>query len=182
MRGAARLRSLALVLACAWVALGGGEAGAFALRSSVIGNGATPSGGMGNGTRAMQATVGQAVVGLSGDGTKTLVHGFWARGGVLLVGVEEGPPAGPSAIAFGMPRPNPSHAGVNFTVAIPERGDVRLDVFDLQGRAVEQILNAELPAGLHSVRWNARVSAGVYLARLVVGGRVVAERRVVMVR
>ncbi len=159
-----------------------GSAAAFQFRSVVIGNGATPPGGIGDGTRAMQATAGQPVVGVSAGATSALVHGFWARGGVLLLGVDDGPqlPA-PLTLAFGAPHPNPTRAGTSFTIAIPAAGAVRLDVFDLQGRPVDHLVDGQLPAGVHSMRWSAAVAPGVYLARLTVDGRRVAERRIVVI-
>jgi hypothetical protein len=174
-RGAVLMGALWLLAACA--------TGGFAFRKAVVGNGATPPAGMGDGARAMQATAGQAIAGTGGDGSRTLVHGFWARGGVLMVGVDDGPPTGsrPKALALGPPHPNPARAGTSFTLAIPEPGDVRLDVFDLQGRWVQNLVEGRLPAGVRSVQWNASVRPGVYLARLSVGGARVAERRLIVV-
>ncbi len=174
-------RSIA-ALASVLCLLAAGNAGGWELRHAVIGNGATAPGGMADGGRAMRATTGQAIVGQGGDGSRTLVHGFWARGGVLVLGVD-GPPKGPGPLrlAFGQPYPNPAVAGVHFAITMPEPGSVRLDVFDLQGREVERVVDADLPAGVHSVRWSASVRPGVYLARLTVGGARVAERRLIVV-
>jgi hypothetical protein len=157
------------------------DAGAMEFRRVVVGNGATPPGGMLGAAQVMQATAGQAIVGQSGDGSLTQVHGFWARGGVVVLGVD-GPPKGTGLqrLAFGPPFPNPAISDVHFTITIPQPGHVRLDVFDLQGREVEGVIDGPLAAGVHSVRWAASVAPGVYLARLSVGGARVAERRLIV--
>ena len=176
-------RSVAILCGLSCLLMIAFGAGGWEFRRAVVGNGAAAPTGMTDGARAMQATAGQAIVGQSGDGTRTQVLGFWARGAVLVLGVD-GPPKGSGTprLAFGPPQPNPVRAGTRLAIALPEPGDVRLDVFDLQGREVANLVDAHMGAGTHSVHWNAAVSPGVYLARLVVDGRSVAERRLVVVR
>ena len=49
---------------------------------------------------------------------------------------------------------------------------MRLEIFDLQGRRVRTLLEANLPPGEHRVRWDGQsdagraVASGVYLVRL----------------
>lgn len=159
------------------------DARAFALQRSVVGNAATPVAGVGDGVRRVNGTVGQPVVrGGQADG-RVLLHGFWARGGVLLVGAG-GPRGGAPGVAasLGAPRPNPVRGEADFTMVLPARGAARVDVFDVQGRAVDVAFDGTLGAGAHRVRWSARVAPGVYLARLSLDGRAVSERRVVVTR
>lgn len=173
--------AIAAVLALAG---GAGDARAFALRRSVVGNAATPVAGVGDGVRRVNGTMGQAVVrGGQADG-RVLLHGFWARGGVLLVDApgarEGGAPIG--AASLGAPRPNPVRGEADFTMVLPARATARVDVFDVQGRMVDVAFAGPLAAGAHRVRWTARVAPGVYLARLTLDGRAVSERRVVVTR
>ncbi len=170
---------------CAAVGALAGPAGAVKLAGSVMGQGGRPVSGSG---RVVNGTVGQAIVGRSG-GTRVAYHGFWWAGGVHTVGVEEGPGGPgrtlPSALAFGAPRPNPSRAGVRFSVALPRAASVSLAVVDLQGRRVAGFPADSRPAGDWEVSWDGRddsgqsVAAGVYFARLDVDGRPFATRRVI---
>ena len=54
---------------------------------------------------------------------------------------------------------------------IPRAGHVEVTLFDLHGRAVENILDAERPAGRGAVVWSTsiaprRLRPGIYLIRL----------------
>ncbi len=69
----------------------------------------------------------------------------------------------------------------------PYMGKVTLDVYDILGRKVRRIEAANLPAGRNALAWDgndsggARVSSGVYLYRLRVGGKA-ASGRMTMVK
>jgi hypothetical protein len=83
--------------------------------------------------------------------------------------------------------PNPARTGsdIRFTVAAPSR--VRVEIHDLAGRRLREVLDARLDAGEQSLRWDGRdasgrtVPAGSYFAVVRVGERL-AARRIVFVR
>ncbi|MBD3222349.1 T9SS type A sorting domain-containing protein [bacterium] len=84
--------------------------------------------------------------------------------------------------------PNPFNPVTVLTWEQPVAGPVRLRVYDVAGRVVRTLVgDAYHAAGEHRERWEGRdesgrpVAAGVYLARLEVGGEV-ASRRLVLVR
>ncbi len=64
---------------------------------------------------------------------------------------------------------------------------MKIDVYDLQGRHVNQIQNGILPVGHHSVGWQGKdsagrgVSSGVYFVRLV-GEDFQLKQKVLLVR
>ncbi len=75
------------------------------------------------------------------------------------------------------PRPNPAPLGraiVRFDLVQP--GRVQLALYDVRGREVARLLDAETPAGAHARSWDGRdfagrsVAGGVYFARLVAPG------------
>lgn len=72
--------------------------------------------------------------------------------------------------------PNPFNPRTTVVFEIPAAGRVRLEVYDIAGRLVRTLLDADLPAGTHQATWNGNDSAGrgvpsgSYSARLVVGG------------
>ena len=95
--------------------------------------------------------------------------------------------AGPSAVGDETPdaalarvtsRPNPFNPSTEISFALAVPGTVKLEVFDVAGRLVRRLLDAELAAGPHSARWDGRdggggaVASGTYVARLQAGGRV----------
>ncbi len=91
----------------------------------------------------------------------------------LREGDTEGPPV---QFALHPAQPNPSTASVAFAFDLPEASSVRLDVFDLLGRRVAIVAEADWLAGRHRVSWDGRSSAGtlappgVYTIRLAATG------------
>lgn len=71
--------------------------------------------------------------------------------------------------------PNPFNPTTMITYTVPERGAVKLEIFDILGRKVATLFNAEQFAGTHSLEWNstndsgARVTSGVYLLKMQAG-------------
>ncbi len=77
-----------------------------------------------------------------------------------------------AALSLAAPAPNPFHADAAIRFALPQAGDARLAVFDLQGRRVKTLLDGPAAAGAHELRWSGedgagrRVATGVYFLRL----------------
>ncbi len=79
--------------------------------------------------------------------------------------------------------PNPSRnaSTIRFVTGAP--GNVRLAVYDVQGRLVQTLVDGDTAAGTHEARWNSgTVAAGTYIYRLSVDGEMVATRRATVVR
>jgi flagellar hook assembly protein FlgD len=80
--------------------------------------------------------------------------------------------------------PNPFTDETRVAYSLPERGRVRLAVYDVAGREVAVLANGVQDAGHHNQSWDgrashgARLTAGVYFARLEFGGRVEARKMV----
>lgn len=156
------------------------------LRGSVVGNGGGAAGG---GGLAVNGTAGQAIVGTSGSGSTKVCSGFWCAGGPWMVAVPPELLGGPhDRPELGPPSPNPSTGGTTFWVALPAAAQVRLSVYDLLGRQRRTVYDGPLAAGLHRLYWDAadaagaRGRSGIYFARLLVDGRWVGQRRLVLVR
>ena len=69
-------------------------------------------------------------------------------------------------------RPNPFNPQTTVAFELARAGRARLGLFDLRGRLVRELVNGDLPAGPHEVRWDGRDEAGreaacsgVYLCR-----------------
>ena len=96
-----------------------------------------------------------------------------------------------AVLALAPPVPNPSGERTRFSFTLPTAttGDTptRLVVFGADGRRVRGLVDDVLEAGVHEVTWDlraedgARVSAGVYFARLEWAGRRL-DRKIAVVR
>lgn len=87
-----------------------------------------------------------------------------------------GTPGGsPTALRFYPPRPNPAAGAIRFAYDLPKATTVRLEVFDLSGRRVANVVSGQIGAGHHELRWSPResgdeIAAGLYFARFSVPG------------
>jgi hypothetical protein len=94
----------------------------------------------------------------------------------------------PTRFALGQNQPNPFASTTRIHFDLPLASRVRLDVFDLQGRRVRVLADAEYPAGFHAVEWDRRgadghpVPAGVYLYRLHAGAFLAHRKMVLLAR
>jgi len=79
------------------------------------------------------------------------------------VSVGDGPAVASVALTAS---PNPGRASTTFSFAVPNVGRARLAVYDAAGREVALLLDGDVLAGRHEVRWSAPARPGVYFARL----------------
>ncbi len=102
-------------------------------------------------------------------------------GGVTVMDIIENPasadPAsGAKDLALTLLSKNPVRGSCAFSYSIPRSGRVHLHVFDVVGRRVASIVDADLDAGRHQVSWDGRdqagnrVASGVYYLALTFDG------------
>lgn len=66
--------------------------------------------------------------------------------------------------------PNPFNPTTTIRFTLPEASNVRLVVYDLQGRTVADLVNGARDAGVHEVIWNASdLASGLYVCHLAAG-------------
>jgi hypothetical protein len=71
--------------------------------------------------------------------------------------------------------PNPASAETRIAFVLPSASHARIDVFDLLGRRVARVLDADLSEGSHAVIWpgtdgsGVRLRAGAYVVRVTAG-------------
>ncbi len=76
----------------------------------------------------------------------------------------------PASYALEQNYPNPFNPATTIPFSLPRPGRVRLSVFDVAGRRVATLADADFPAGTHQVRWEAGdFASGVYFYRLEAG-------------
>lgn len=69
-------------------------------------------------------------------------------------------PDRPTQLALGAAWPNPTVSECAIPFALPRDAEVRIEVFDVGGRRVAELLRGRLPAGEHVARWAGRDNAG----------------------
>jgi predicted CXXCH cytochrome family protein len=81
----------------------------------------------------------------------------------------------PRVYELGQNYPNPFNPSTVITFALPERGQVRLSVYSIDGKLVNTLVNTEMQQGTYRVPWNgvdmsgARASSGLYFYRIEAG-------------
>ena len=94
--------------------------------------------------------------------------------------------AAPAAFVVGQNFPNPFNPTTTITFAIPNDGNVRVEVYDILGQRVATLVDNSLSAGNHSVVWNAtnergnEVAAGVYFYTIKAGSHAATKRMILM--
>lgn len=89
-----------------------------------------------------------------------------AQPGLITVDVED-ERALPAAFALDQNYPNPFNPSTQIRFSLPKAGHARLEVFDMLGRSVGVLVDDDLPAGSHSVQFDAStIASGLYLYRL----------------
>lgn len=69
--------------------------------------------------------------------------------------------------------PNPFNPSVNISYTVPQRGLVSLEVYDVQGKLVENLLHIEpREPNQYEITYKPEKASGIYFVRLQVGGQV----------
>lgn len=77
--------------------------------------------------------------------------------------------------------PNPFNPSTTIPFDLPQNGYVRLQVFDITGKLVATLIDAEYPAGQHNALFNAQgLSSGVYLSRLTFFGSTLTRKMMIL--
>lgn len=77
------------------------------------------------------------------------------------------PPRAPGSFGLLQNYPNPFNPSTMIRYEIPGSARVELKIIDALGREVAELVNAEMPAGRHEIRFNAQdLPGGIYFCRL----------------
>ena len=80
--------------------------------------------------------------------------------------------------------PNPFNPSTSISYAIPEMNHVSLDIYDINGAFVQNLVNGNLEPGFHSVSWDgtnaigSKVSAGMYFYTIKSGNLVSTQKMI----
>lgn len=126
-----------------------------------------------------------------------IIYDMWTRHelcppvdmGTALSTVAITTPKIPKQLVLEQNYPNPvsgANSGTRIAFQLPASSRVRLDIYDIAGRRVRTLVNANMGAGARSAFWDGRddagrrVASGVYLYRLEATGKVLAKRLVIV--
>ncbi|MEO8233453.1 MAG: cellulase family glycosylhydrolase [Ignavibacteriota bacterium] len=77
--------------------------------------------------------------------------------------------------------PNPFNPSTTITFSTKEFGNVQIDVFDMLGREIINLVNSELPAGMHSVDFEGTgLSSGIYYYILKAGDFTTSRKMILL--
>ena len=92
----------------------------------------------------------------------------------------------PGAFTLHQNYPNPFNPTTLIRFELPEAGAVKLTVYNTAGQLVRTLVNGAMPAGVHSLKWDARdergkrVTSGLYLYRIEANGQVAMKKMTLM--
>ncbi|MCW8805080.1 MAG: T9SS type A sorting domain-containing protein, partial [Ignavibacteriaceae bacterium] len=79
--------------------------------------------------------------------------------------------------------PNPFNPLTTIRFSLPESGLVKLNVYNILGERVEQLLNTELSAGKHEIIFNRRnLASGVYIYTLDVQDKFFEAKKMLLLK
>jgi Ca-activated chloride channel family protein len=87
--------------------------------------------------------------------------------------VERSPSTLPASFTLYQNHPNPFNPETTIAYDLPAEGHVVLRIYDIRGRLVHTLIDADQTAGAHSLKWDGRdrfgnrVAAGIYLYQIV---------------
>ncbi|MBD3222116.1 T9SS type A sorting domain-containing protein [bacterium] len=124
----------------------------------------------GDGSVALDGTIGQPAADRLGGGDYALQGGFWGGvGAPVATSAPETPLAGDRLQPA---YPNPFNPATTLRFELASAGRVELAIYDARGRLVREIVDQDLPAGQHEILWRGlddhgqQVASGIYLLRL----------------
>ena len=87
----------------------------------------------------------------------------------------------PSAISLISNYPNPFNPITSIKYQLSTESEVRLNIYDMNGREVATLINDNISAGYHEVSWDAsEFSSGIYFYRLTAGDFVDTKKMIFM--
>lgn len=90
----------------------------------------------------------------------------------IIADVDDDQDGLPDDYSLGQNYPNPFNPTTTIAYALPESGDVTLQVFNINGQVVSTLIDESQPAGYHQIEWDGHASngapaaTGVYFYRL----------------
>ena len=104
----------------------------------------------------------------------------------LLSGDTDDLNALPTAYALEQNYPNPFNPTTTIRIALPEAGNVTLEIYNMLGQKVRTLISGSMEAGYHQIQWDGandvgqKVASGIYLYRIQAGEFRLIKRMILM--
>lgn len=82
--------------------------------------------------------------------------------------------------------PNPFNPTTNISYHLPQGGDVRICIYDVDGRLINEVLSERQEAGDHTINWKGKnndgvsVASGMYLYRVHFNNSVITKKMILI--
>ncbi len=82
--------------------------------------------------------------------------------------------------------PNPFNPTTTIEYSVPEKGNVRIDIYNILGQRVNSLVNSEHSKGTHTIQWDGKdsdnntLSSGIYFYKVSQNGKSVTKKIVMM--
>jgi hypothetical protein len=105
----------------------------------------------------------------------------WTNNTISFVGSLENVVEIPDAFRLGNPYPNPFNPTTSITFDVASECELKLSIFDIQGRLIEELVSGVVQAGYHEIQWNAKSQAsGMYFLRMVTPESAMTQKLILM--
>jgi hypothetical protein len=111
-------------------------------------------------------------------------HGTPGQKNDVYTDIRPETPGIPDRFSLEQNYPNPFNPKTTIRFQLPSGGMVRLQIFDIQARLVDRIIDNRLPAGEYRVTWQPdfNLASGVYFYRLEVKDRFQVTKKMILLR
>ena len=76
--------------------------------------------------------------------------------------------------------PNPANENTNFNIILRNSKEVRINLFDLTGKLIDNVSNSYMTKGVHSISYNtSSLNSGIYIFQVASGDEVNAGKLIV---
>jgi hypothetical protein len=91
------------------------------------------------------------------------------------------PPSLPASFKLSQPYPNPFNPDVSFSLSLPLRDEILVEVFNILGQRIDVVYDGTASAGLLKLNWNAGVNpSGIYLIKAAGSSQVATTKAVLL--
>ncbi|MCH8305075.1 MAG: T9SS type A sorting domain-containing protein, partial [Candidatus Marinimicrobia bacterium] len=97
------------------------------------------------------------------------------------IGIEDDPNLLPEKITLYQNYPNPFNPTTIIKYDLTEFSNVKLSIYDINGKLVQTLLNSYMPAGRYEIEWNASgIASGIYIYSIESGNAVLNKKLILL--
>ena len=83
----------------------------------------------------------------------------------------------PTQFSLSNAYPNPFNPTTTLSLDLNEDGFVNVNIYNVAGQLVSNLVSADMNAGYHSINWDAsNVASGVYIVKVVAGTNIASQK------